>query len=359
MWIKFSEAKPLGLLTYYRQNFLSPRGRSLSLLFATGLGLSLGVAACSRNNTVQNSAAQLTTATNTPASTKSVTVNIGFQKSATVLNALKTKGDLEKALAASKSSVKFVEFPAGPPLLEGMNAGSIDFGYTGEAPPVFAQAAGTPLVYVAYETSNPQSEGIVVPKDSPIQTVADLKGKKVAFAKGSNTNYLIVKALEAAGLQYSDITPVFLKPAEARAAFEGGNVDAWAVWDPYLAAAEKTAGGRLIKDATGIAANRGYYLARKAFVDEHPEVLKLILDEVKKVDRWAAGNPVEVAKFLETQLGIEASVLEVSEKRRKYGVSPLTDEEISGQQEIADTFHKLELIPKPVQVKEIVLKDSK
>ena len=99
-------------------------------------------------------------------------------------------------------------------------------------------------------------------------------------------------------------------------------MDAWAIWDPYLAAAEKSAGARLITDATGIAANRGYYLARKGFVDEHPEILKLILDEVKKVDRWAAGNPVEVAKFLETQLGIEASVLEVSEKRRNYGLFP-------------------------------------
>ncbi|MEG3896564.1 MULTISPECIES: sulfonate ABC transporter substrate-binding protein [unclassified Microcoleus] len=354
MLIKLAETHLLGILSYCRQIFLSRRVRSLSLLFATGLGLSLVVAACSPTATTQDTATA-----NTSAPTKSVTVSIGYQKSATVLNALKTKGDLEKALATSKSSVKFVEFPAGPPLLEGMNAGSIDFGYTGEAPPVFAQAAGTPLVYVAYETANPKSEGIVVPKDSPIKTLADLKGKKVAFAKGSNTNYLIVKALEKAGLQYSDITPVFLKPADARAAFEGGNVDAWAIWDPYLAAAEKTAGARLITDATDIAANRGYYLARKGFVDEHPEILKLILDEVKKVDRWAAGNPVEVAKFLETQLGIEASVLEVSEKRRNYGVSPLTDEEIAGQQEIADTFHKLELIPKPVQVKQIVLKDSK
>lgn len=354
MLIKLASTQILGILSYCHQTVLSQRTRSLSLLFATGLGLSLVVAACSPTATTQDTATA-----NTYAATKSVTVSIGYQKSATVLNALKTKGDLEKALAASKSSVKFLEFPAGPPLLEGMNAGSIDFGYTGEGPPVFAQAAGTPLVYVAYETANPKSEGILVPKDSPIKTVADLKGKKVAFVKGSNTHYLLVKALEAAGIQYSDINPAFLKPAEARAAFEGGNLDAWATWDPYLAAAEKSAGARLLTDATGIAANRGYYLARKGFVDEHPEILKLILDEVKKVDRWAAGNPVEVAKFLEKQLGIEASVLEVSEKRRNYGVFPLSDEEIAGQQQIADTFQKIKLIPKPVQIKEIVLKDGK
>src|SRR5918998_447005 len=198
MLIKLASTQILGILSYCHQTVLSQRTRSLALLFATGLGLSLVVAACSPTATTQDTATA-----NTYAPTKSVTVSIGYQKSATVLNALKTKGDLEKALAASKSSVKFLEFPAGPPLLEGMNAGSIDFGYTGEGPPVFAQAAGTPLVYVAYETANPKSEGIVVPKDSPIKTVADLKGKKVAFAKGSNTHYLIVKALEAAGLQYS------------------------------------------------------------------------------------------------------------------------------------------------------------
>jgi len=160
-------------------------------------------------------------------------------------------------------------------------------------------------------------------------------------------------------LQYSDIKPAFLTPADARAAFEGGNVDAWAIWDPYLAAAQEATGARILTDATNLAPNRGYYLARKEFVEKYPDVLKVVLDEVSKVDKWAASNPTEVAKFLEPQLGIKASALEIAEKRREYGVLPLTDEVITKQQEIADTFHKVKLVPKQVQVKEIVWKSNK
>lgn len=350
MFTKFIDLSPSRILKGLRQHFQQPQSRVLSLLFTLGLTLSLATASCSpATNTANTTATSVSNQT-----TGSITLRMGFQKSATVLNALKAKGTLEQALAASNSKVQWNEFPAGPPMLEAMNAGSVDFGYTGESPPIFAQAAGTPLLYVAYETSNPKAEGIIVPKDSPIKTLADLKGKKVAFAKGSNTNYLIVKALESVGLQYTDIQPVYLTPADARAAFEGGNIDAWAVWDPYLAAAEKTLGARVITDATNLAENRGYYLARKALVDNHPEILQLILEEVKKTDQWAAGNPIEVAKFLESQLGIEAAILEVSEKRRKYGVSPLTPEVITGQQKLADTFHKIKLIPKQVQVQDVV-----
>ena len=330
--------------------------RTLSLLFAVGLGMSLIISACS--SSASNPEATTATSTNQPAAS-GITVNIGFQKAATVLNALKSKGSLEQALTASGASVKWTEFPAGAPMLEAMNAGSIDFGYTGESPPIFAQAAGTPLVYVAYDPLSPKAEAIIVPKNSPIKTVAELKGKRVAFTKGSNTNYLVVKALEAAGLQYSDIKPAFLTPADARAAFEGGNVDAWAIWDPYLAAAQEATGARILTDATNLAPNRGYYLARKEFVEKYPDVLKVVLDEVSKVDKWAASNPTEVAKFLEPQLGIKASALEIAEKRREYGVLPLTDEVITKQQEIADTFHKVKLVPKQVQVKEIVWKSNK
>lgn len=322
-----------------------------ALFFVCGLSLTLVISACSPNNTNNSGATQ---AANQSAKNQGVIVRIGYQKAATILNALKNRGSLGQTLAATGASVTWSEFPSGPPMLEAMNAGSIDFGYTGESPPIFAQAAGTPLLYVAYDPWGSKAEAIVVPKDSPIKTVADLKGKKVAFAKGSNTNYLVVKAVEAAGLKYSDIQPAHLTPADARAAFEGGNVDAWAIWDPYLAAIEHDSEARILTDATNLAPNRGYYLARQEFVKSHPDLLKTLLDEVGKIDEWATNNPKEVAKFLEPELGIKASALEIAEKRRKYGVLPITDEVITQQQNIADTFHKIKLIPKQIQVKDIV-----
>lgn len=341
------------IVSSFLQNYQRGRINIFVLFFACGLSLTLAISACSPNN-ANNSAT-----TQTPNTNKGVVVRIGYQKAATILNALKNRGSLAQTLTAAGASVTWAEFPAGPPMLEAMNAGSIDFGYTGESPPIFAQVAGNPLVYVAYDPWSPKAEAIVVPKNSPIKSVAELKGKRVAFAKGSNTNYLVVKAIEAAGLNYGDIQPTHLSPADARAAFEGGKVDAWAIWDPYLAAVEHDLKVKTLTDATNLAPNRGYYLASQKFVDSHPELLKTLLDEVSKVDKWATNNSQEVAKFLEPELGIAAAALEIAEKRRKYGVLPLTDEVITQQQNIADTFHKIKLIPKQIQVKEIVWNGKK
>ncbi|QKQ77486.1 sulfonate ABC transporter substrate-binding protein [Nostoc sp. TCL240-02] len=350
MFTKFSSSRFLGMAFAFLQRFKQQRIHTFSLLFALGLSLTLAISACSPSASNNG-----TTQTATPSAVASgTTIRIGYQKASTVLYALKAREELEKAFATSGSSVTWSEFPAGPPMLEALNAGSIDFGYTGESPPIFAQAGGIPLVYVAYDPWSPKAEAIVVPKDSPIKSVAELKGKKVAFAKGSNANYLLVKALEKAGVQYSEIQPATLPPADARAAFEGKKVDAWAIWDPYLAAAEAATGARILADATELAPNRGYYLAAKSFVDAKPDVLKIVLDRVKKVSGWAKNNPSEVAKLLSPALGIDAPVLEIAEKRREYDVLPLTDEVITKQQEIADTFYKIKLIPKEIKVKEIV-----
>src|SRR4051794_8808424 len=142
-------------------------------------------------------------------------IRIGYQKYGTLI-LLKAKGSLEAKLKPLGYRVAWAEFPAGPPLLEALNAGAIDFGSVGETPPIFAQAAtGARLTYVAHEPPAPRGEAILVPKDSPIRTVADLKGKKVALNKGSNVHYLLVRALEQAGVGYNEIQPVFLPPARA------------------------------------------------------------------------------------------------------------------------------------------------
>src|ERR1700710_218223 len=187
-------------------------------------------------------------------------VRIGFQKYGKLV-LLKGKGSLEEKLKPLGYKVSWTEFPSGPPLLEALNVGAIDFGVAGETPPIFAQAAGAPLVYLGYDPPAPQGEAILIPKDSPLKSVADLKGKKVALNKGSNVHYLLVKALEKAGLKYSDVEPVFLPPSDARAAFERGSVDAWVIWDPFLAAAEKQIGARILVDGKGIVSNHQFYLA--------------------------------------------------------------------------------------------------
>ena len=283
-----------------------------------------------------------------------VQVRIGYQKYGT-LTLLKGRGTLEKRLAEQGVGVKWTEFPAGPVLLEGLNVGSIDFGTVGEAPPIFAQAAGANLVYVGNEPASPASEAIVVPKGSSLRTLADLKGKKIALNKGSNVHYLLLKALEKAGVAYADIQPVFLPPADARAAFERGSVDAWAIWDPFLAAAEKQLGARVLADGKGLVANYQFYLASRTYAEKNPEILRIVLEEVAKVDDWGRNNPDEVATILSAQTGLSKDVVALAASRYAYGVKPVSVDVIASQQRVADAFSSLKLIPKPIIVKDALL----
>jgi sulfonate transport system substrate-binding protein len=279
-------------------------------------------------------------------------VRIGFQKYGKLV-LLKSKGSLEARLKALGYGVTWTEFPSGPPLLEAINVGAIDFGNTGEAPPIFAQAAGAPIRYVAYEPPAPAGEAILVPKDSPLKSVADLRGRKVALNKGSNVHYLLVKALEKAGVKYSDITPVFLAPADARAAFERGSVDAWAIWDPFQAAAESATAARTLADGRGIVANYQFYLSSQKFLEADPGALDAILAGLREVDDWARSDIHAVAEQLSPSVGLPVPVLELALKRQSYGIRPIDAEVVAAQQQLADTFLKLGLIPKAITVSEV------
>lgn len=279
-------------------------------------------------------------------------VRIGHQKYGKLV-LLKSKGSLEEKLKAVGTKVVWTEFPSGPPLLEALNVGAIDFGNTGEAPPIFAQAAGAPIQYVAYEPPAPKGEAILVPKDSPIKSVADLKGKKVALNKGSNVHYLLVKALEKAGVKYSEIEPVFLAPADARAAFERGSVDAWVIWDPFQAATEAATGARTVADGTGIVANYQFYFASKRFLQADPKIVQLVLAQLSEVDDWAKNDIHAVAEQLAPSIGLSVPVVEVALKRQAYGIKPVTDAVIADQQQVADTFFALGLIPKQIKISDV------
>ena len=276
-------------------------------------------------------------------------LRIGYQKYGTLV-ILKARGTLEKRLAEKGVAVKWTEFPFGPPLLEAINVGSIDVGTTGEAPPIFAQAAGADLVYIGNEPPAPSAEALIVPKDSPVRAVADLKGKKIAVGKGSNANFLLVKLIENAGLKFSDVEVAYLPPADARAAFESGRVDAWAIWDPFLAAAEKQLNARVVADGKGAVANHQFYLAARAYAEKHPEIVHILLDEIDKIDQWGRQNPKEVAKFIAPLIGIDLPIIDVAAHRLTYGVKPVTPEVIAAQQKIADKFYELKLVPKHVKV---------
>ncbi|EPJ5821832.1 sulfonate ABC transporter substrate-binding protein [Pluralibacter gergoviae] len=278
------------------------------------------------------------------------TVNIGYQK-ANIFALLKYRGTLDETFKKQGIAVRWVEFPAGPQMLEGLNVGSIDLAATGDAPPAFAQAAKADLVYLGHSPANPKTEAIVVPENSAIKTVADLKGKRVGLNKGSDVNYLLVKALEEAGLTYKDITPVYLPSADARAAFQRGAIDAWVIWDPYLAEVETNARARLIRNAEGLVPHYTFYLASRKFAEAAPDAAKQVLDELGKLSDWANAHQQDAAGILSASTGLDKGIWQKAIARSPYGAERMTPEVYDQQQALADTFTGIGLLPVKVDVR--------
>ncbi len=285
---------------------------------------------------------------------ETTTLNIGFQKYG-VLPIIKARGDLDKALKEKGVNVKWVEFPAGPQLLEGLNVGSVAFGESGEAPPIFAQAANSNLVYVANQPAAPLAEALIVPKDSAIQSVQDLKGKRVVLNKGSNVHYLLLKVLEANHLKLDDIQVVYLPPADARAAFEKGAVDAWVIWDPFFAAAEKQLNAKVIATGQNLVNNHQFYLADRKFAEQHPDVLKIVVNELNTTTQWVSQHQTDAAKLLEKPTGLPLDILNTSISRMGFGVTPISNDVIKKQQDVADAFYQQKLIPNKINIQAAVL----
>jgi len=278
------------------------------------------------------------------------TLRIGHQKG--LLSLLKARGTLAQRLAPLGVSLTWTEFTAGPVQLEALNVGAIDFGDVGEAPPIFAQAAGAPLAYVAATVPRPQSEAVLVPQGSAIRSVADLKGRKVALNKGSNVHYFLVKLLHKHGLAYTDVQVAFLPPSDARAAFEKGAIDAWVIWDPFSAAAEKSLNARVLVDATGVVGNRSYYFSSLGYAGKNADVIQALVEEINRVDQWAQGHRNDFAAELAPVLGLPQPVLELANARAHFGTGPITRAILDEQQQIADSFFALKLIPKRINVLE-------
>ena len=284
------------------------------------------------------------------------TFRIGWQKNS-VLALAKRQGALEKRLSDRGISVEWSEFTSGPPLLEALGAGALDFGATGDVPPLFAQAANGNLLYVGIYTGSPESSAILVRKDSPIQTLADLKGKKVAFKRGSSAHNVAVKALRKGGLTISDIQPLDLTPPDAAAAFKTGAIDAWSIWDPYLAIAEADPDTRILATARGIVDSFSYFLANGDFTKDNPQVIIDVIDELAKVGAAAQSDLDGTVKAMSEITGVPAEVTRVVLTRpgaNLGGVSTITDAAITYQQGLADEFYNLGIVPKKLNVTDIV-----
>lgn len=280
-------------------------------------------------------------------------LRIGFQKGSTSLVLAKERGMLEQRFPDVR--VQWIEFPAGPQMLEALNIGSLDVGSTGDIPPLFAQAAGADLLYIGAEPPKPQAEVILVAQDSPFQSVAELKGKRVALQKGSSAHSLVLRALAREGLTFADIQPIYLPPADARAAFERGAVDAWAIWDPFYSAIELEGRTRLLANGEGLGLSGPFVLAARPFAEANSEFLPELLAELNRAEALTRSDETASIAVLARVTGLsEAVIARAFSHRPPSPIGPVTVEIVEAQQKTADLFFENRLLPHRLDITESV-----
>lgn len=285
--------------------------------------------------------------------TKPKEIRFAYQRGGVLVIAQQQK-ILERYFQPLGTEIAWKLFSYGNPALEAVNVGSMDFSSSGNTPIIFAQAAGFDVQYVAAQRSGDGGEGIVVLPQSGIKHVGELKGKKVAVAKGTSSHYFLVAALQKAGLGYEDVRPVFLAPSDAPGALSRGDVSAWVVWDPYLALAEQKFGGRVIEALGPDIKSYNFLVVRRGFASESPDALNEVLTQLRPIGSWAQNHRNEIAQQLAEITGIELETQRLAAERANYAIAPLTDEIIESQQEVADLFFKLGLIPKAIKIRDAV-----
>ncbi|WP_407304370.1 aliphatic sulfonate ABC transporter substrate-binding protein [Acinetobacter sp.] len=317
------------------------------LLFTFSIISSLFLTAC--NNTEAPQANEQVA----EASYKADTVRIGYQRSSTLMTLLKESGELEQKLADKKVKVSWHEFTSGQPLAEALNVGSVDVtADVADTVPVFAQAAKANLTYYAKETASPNAQAILIPKNSTIQTIGDLKGKKIAVTKAAGSHYLLIAALNQAGLNFKDIQPAWLSPADGRAAFEHGGVDAWVTWEPYVSSGTVVQHAKILASGQGLASYTRYYLTGHQFAQDNPAILNDIVNTLKEKATWVKQHPDDAAKVLAPLWGdLPQGVVLKANANRSYDVQGVVLEDMPEQQKIADAFFNEKLIPNTIDAK--------
>jgi aliphatic sulfonates family ABC transporter substrate-binding protein len=282
-----------------------------------------------------------------------IRVRIGTQKFGTSA-LLRFDGALERCLAEKQILVDWRDFSTGPPLLAALQAGEIDIGSVGEVPPIFAQANGAALVYLAYEPAAPESVAMVVRRDSPIRTMGDLKGQRIAVTKWANVYFLLLRALEQHGLSIDDVEPVYMPAGipSGPATLEAAN--AWMMWDPFLSELQQHGGYRVVLDGTGLVSNHRFYVASRVFAETMPEVVTAIVEDAHRVGEHAAARPAEAAQNLSAMFGMVPAGIEVAMRRLSPGALRLDGAVMLNQQRIADRFYAAGLLPRAISVRDAV-----
>lgn len=278
-------------------------------------------------------------------------LRIGYQRSSTLMSVLRDNHSLEEKVAEQGVTIDWYEFTSGLPMLESLNVGNIDISAdVADTVPIFAQAAGTDLTFYASEAASPSGQALIVLEDSDIETLEDLAGKRITVTRGAGNHYLLIAALESVGLTLDDVQVSYLPPADARAAFSQGSVDAWIAWEPFLSTSRATLETRTITDGSdGLASYKRYYLATTPYAEANPGVIATVYDALYEAGLWIKANPEEASELLSPLWGdLEPEIVQTALQNRSYDVQPVTLEGLSEQQKIADAFLAADILPNAV-----------
>jgi aliphatic sulfonates family ABC transporter substrate-binding protein len=286
-----------------------------------------------------------------PSGAQAPVVRVGYQHFG-LLWMLRASGALDRAFRDRGVDVKWTEFASGADLVEALRAGALELGVVGEAPPLVAQAARAPIVYLAAEPPAPEAEAIIVPPGSPVAHVADLRGRRVAVTRGSNVHCLLLRALEEAGVDPSAVDVIFTEPGGGQRLFESGQVSAWVIWDPFLASVQHATGARVLRDASGLSANRAFYVGVRRLVEGRPDLVDVFLDEIGRLGRTANDNAEAVVDLLGGSVGIARPALLAALRRNRFGLRLFDAELMRSQQTLADFSLRAKLIGTPISIAE-------
>ncbi len=281
-----------------------------------------------------------------------VTLRVGDQKGTGLQALLTAAGQLDDV----EYKVTWSQFTSGPPILEAINAGSLDFGAVGNAPPVFAAAAGAKIAIVAVSEKQVGGQAIVVPAGSPIKAPADLRGKRVAVAKGSSSNFHLLAVLKKEGLKFDDIRPQYLQPPDALAALSSGKIDAWAIWDPYTAQAEAQTKARILIDGKGYANGFEFQITGEDTLTDPARTAALgdWVGRIRRAHQWANDNQDEWTKVYSELTGLDPGIVGTAIKRSSFKDLKLAGDVVEREQLVADAFSEAKLIPAPIKIADIV-----
>jgi sulfonate transport system substrate-binding protein len=327
-----------------------PKLYAVTVLAVAGLA----AAGCSSSSSSSTSAASTTSpsASASSANLSSVTLNVGDQKGTGAEAVLSAAG----LLSSLPFHVSWSDFTSGPPMLEAMASGSVDIGGVGDAPPVFAASGGEQVEIVGARQTNGDQDALVVPKGSPITSIQQLKGKKIAYGSGSSGNYNLLTVLTKAGLTTKDVSLVNLQPALALAAFTSGSVAAWDIWPPYVQQVVAQDGAKVLATGSAYGSPYSFEVASKAAVanPDKAAALKVYLATLDKAYVWTATHPTAWATAWGKAAGLPASVMDVAAKTDATTPTTITSATVSSEQNLVNQFFAAGLIPNKVNISDYI-----